>query len=134
MENASKTSKNFKLFYAAVRSFGDISNDAMFQDIYIIMIGVFIMTLYVQFVISKFNWLEARVCHSSLIRCEIKTIFLVIAWRCWFAICRNGFYCRLRNLLCIRYSIWPSTHVTAILVDGIRLKIQRFYYIGDILI
>lgn len=61
MKNASKTSKNFELFYAAAKSFGDISNDAMFQDIYIIVIGVFIMTLYVQFVISKFNWIEARV-------------------------------------------------------------------------
>lgn len=61
MSNASKHSKNYDLYYAAARSFGDISNDAMFQDIYIIVIGVFIMTLYVQFVISKFNWVEARV-------------------------------------------------------------------------
>lgn len=62
MENANKTSKNYKLFYAAARSFGDISNDVMFQDIHIVVIGVFIMTLYVQFVISKFNFVEARVC------------------------------------------------------------------------
>lgn len=61
MTNASKNTKNYKLYFAAARSFGDISNDSMFQDIYIIMIGVFIMTLYVQFVISKFNCTEARV-------------------------------------------------------------------------
>lgn len=65
MRNASKTSKNYKLYYAAARSFGDISNDAMFQDIHIVIIGVFIMTLYVQFVISKFNWVEARVSKPS---------------------------------------------------------------------
>lgn len=61
MKAASATSKNFKLYYAAAKSFGDVSNDAMFQDIHIVIIGVFIMTLYVQFVISKFNWTEARV-------------------------------------------------------------------------
>lgn len=74
MKNASTTSKNFKLFYAAARSFGDISNDVMFQDIHIVVIGVFIMTLYVQFVISKFNWIEARV---RLLRCSDATYIIL---------------------------------------------------------
>ncbi|XP_044257240.1 protein patched homolog 1-like isoform X1 [Tribolium madens] len=62
-----KTIQNFKyennltFFYTASRSFGDISNATMFQDIGILCIGIFIMVIYVQFVISKFNWLEARV-------------------------------------------------------------------------
>lgn len=42
-------------------SFGDISSATMFQDLDILMMGVCIMICYVQFVISKFNYVEARV-------------------------------------------------------------------------
>lgn len=42
-------------------SFGDISNNSIFHDMDKLIMGVAIMVIYVQFVISKFNWLEARV-------------------------------------------------------------------------
>ena len=45
-------------------SFGDISNATMFQDIDLLCIGIVVMVIYVQLVISKFNWLEARVCEQ----------------------------------------------------------------------
>lgn len=41
-------------------SFGDISGESMFQGIEVLFIGSVIMLLYVQFVISKFNWVEMR--------------------------------------------------------------------------
>ncbi|ENN78668.1 hypothetical protein D910_12490 [Dendroctonus ponderosae] len=50
-----------ELYYFSGRSFGDISNNSMFQDIDKLSIGIVIMVIYVQFVISKFNWLEARI-------------------------------------------------------------------------
>ncbi|KAL1497076.1 hypothetical protein ABEB36_008097 [Hypothenemus hampei] len=58
-ENISSKMDNF--YYFAGRSFGDISNNSLFQDFNKLFLGVVIMTIYVQFVISKFNWLEARV-------------------------------------------------------------------------
>lgn len=42
--------------------FGDVTSKSMFQDIDKILLGGFIMGIYVVFVISKFNMLEMRVC------------------------------------------------------------------------
>ncbi|KAF5289919.1 hypothetical protein FQA39_LY14928 [Lamprigera yunnana] len=61
LENISKTESEIDIFYNAARSFGDVTAATMFQDLDILVIGVFIMVIYVQFVISKFNWVEARV-------------------------------------------------------------------------
>ncbi|KAF4532825.1 hypothetical protein B566_EDAN002676 [Ephemera danica] len=43
-----------------VHSFGDISNDAMFQDIDKLALGIIIMFIYIQLMLSKFNWVEIR--------------------------------------------------------------------------
>lgn len=42
-------------------SFSDISAGAMFQDIDILIIGIFLMFIYIQIVVSKFNMVEFRV-------------------------------------------------------------------------
>lgn len=42
-------------------SFADISASAMFQDIDILFIGIFMMFIYIQIVVSKFNMVEFRV-------------------------------------------------------------------------
>jgi hypothetical protein len=42
-------------------SFSDISEVAMFQDIDILFIGIFMMFIYIQIVVSKFNMVEFRV-------------------------------------------------------------------------
>ena len=42
-------------------SFADISAGAMFQDIDILLIGIFFMFIYIQIVVSKFNMVEFRV-------------------------------------------------------------------------
>ncbi|XP_075219371.1 patched domain-containing protein 3-like [Lycorma delicatula] len=54
-----------KLYYEAGRSFGDISNDIMFQDIDKVMMGVFLMFLYVLFVLSKCSWLHIKIIPAS---------------------------------------------------------------------
>lgn len=58
---ASEDNSIYDLTYMSARSFGDISGKTMFQDLDILMVGVFIMVIYVQFVISKFNCVEMRV-------------------------------------------------------------------------
>ena len=42
-------------------SFADISAGAMFQDINILIIGIFMMFIYIQIVVSKFDMVEFRV-------------------------------------------------------------------------
>ncbi|XP_066250245.1 patched domain-containing protein 3-like [Euwallacea similis] len=64
---AEDISKSFEgIYYFSGRSFGDISNSATFKDMDKLCIGVAIMVVYVQFVISKFNWLEARLVLGSV--------------------------------------------------------------------
>ena len=50
-----------KLYYAAGRSYGDISADSMFKDIDKLVFGGVIMFIYMQLVLSKFSWTEFRV-------------------------------------------------------------------------
>ncbi|XP_072390401.1 patched domain-containing protein 3-like [Diabrotica undecimpunctata] len=61
LEILEKFSQSKETFYYAGRSFGDISNAALFQDMDLIVFGVTIMILYVQLVISKFNFVEMRI-------------------------------------------------------------------------
>lgn len=70
MENASHNMK-YEFYYAAMRSFADATFKSMFQDMDKIALGVVIMVIYVLFVISRYNWLEARVCLSV---CGLMTI------------------------------------------------------------
>lgn len=42
-------------------SFADISNSAMFQDIEKLLMGGFLMFIYIQLQLSKCNWVELRV-------------------------------------------------------------------------
>lgn len=63
---------NLQLWYEAGRSFGDISSSTMFQDADKLTIGIILMFLYVQLVLSNFNWIEWRV---SIMLKQIKNIF-----------------------------------------------------------
>ncbi|CAB3372453.1 Hypothetical predicted protein [Cloeon dipterum] len=49
------------VYYTSGRSFADISNNAMFQDIGKLLLGGFIMFIYIQLQLSKCNWVELRV-------------------------------------------------------------------------
>nr|CAH7737017.1 unnamed protein product [Callosobruchus chinensis] len=73
---------NNSFFYESGRSFGDISNATMFQDMDKLCLGVFVMVLYVQLVISKYNWLEARVVLGSVGLLTIGMAFVVGAGFC----------------------------------------------------
>uniref|UniRef100_A0A1Y1L8L7 SSD domain-containing protein n=1 Tax=Photinus pyralis TaxID=7054 RepID=A0A1Y1L8L7_PHOPY len=61
LANISKNGTELGIYYSAARSFGDLTAESMFQDMDILVVGVAIMIFYVQFVISKFNCVEARI-------------------------------------------------------------------------
>ncbi|CAG9766015.1 unnamed protein product [Ceutorhynchus assimilis] len=79
-EKIKENEKEF--YYFASRSFGDISNASMFQDIDKLCIGIAIMVIYVQFVISKFNWLEVRTVLGTVGLLTIGMGFIVGAGLC----------------------------------------------------
>ncbi|XP_055603663.1 protein patched homolog 3-like [Uranotaenia lowii] len=54
------------LYYAAGRSYGDISADSMFKDMDKLVIGGVIMFIYMQLVLSKFSWTEFRIILGSV--------------------------------------------------------------------
>ncbi|XP_044763216.1 protein patched homolog 1-like [Coccinella septempunctata] len=60
-ESSKNLSDEMKLYYISGRTFGDVTSKSMFQDMDKILIGGFIMAIYVVFVISKFNMIEMRV-------------------------------------------------------------------------
>lgn len=55
------TSTYIKIYYCAERSFGDISAATMFQDMDKLIVGIILMFVYMQVVLSKFSWVELRV-------------------------------------------------------------------------
>jgi len=61
-----KDNDNFTIYYSAGRSYGDISNAVMFQDMDKLMFGMLLMFVYMQLVLSKFGWTEIRVQLGSL--------------------------------------------------------------------
>lgn len=51
---------DIKIYYAAGRSYGDISSKTLFQDIDKLFIGVGLMMIYMILVLSKYSWVEIR--------------------------------------------------------------------------
>ncbi|PSN55875.1 hypothetical protein C0J52_02764 [Blattella germanica] len=66
MENFTKNAKDMEVFYESGRSFADISASAMFQDVDKLFGGIVMMFIFIQIVISKFNWVECRILLGSL--------------------------------------------------------------------
>lgn len=53
---------SLEFYYEAGRSYGDLSGSTMFQDIDKLVLGVLLMFLYILAILSKYNWVELRVC------------------------------------------------------------------------
>nr|XP_022901687.1 protein patched homolog 1-like [Onthophagus taurus] len=69
--------RNLTINYMAARSFGDISNDTMFQDFHILALGGILMVIYIQLIFSKYNWVEGRVILGFIGLFTIAMAFLV---------------------------------------------------------
>ncbi|XP_063995288.1 NPC intracellular cholesterol transporter 1-like [Diachasmimorpha longicaudata] len=74
--------RNIELFYRAGRSFGDVSSSTMFQDVTKLIIGIICMTLYVQFILSRFNWVEYRFCLTTAGLLCVGGAFIVAVGAC----------------------------------------------------
>lgn len=68
MSNMQKnmTTEEFKIFYQAYRSYGDLTTDITYQEIEKYIAGVILMFVYLQFVISKYSWVQFRFWLASL--------------------------------------------------------------------
>lgn len=52
---------DIKIYYGAGRSYGDISEKTLFQDISKVIFGALLMTIYMVFILSKYSWVELRI-------------------------------------------------------------------------
>lgn len=66
MESISHNFTDIKLYYEAGRSFADISGQAMFDELDKLFLGILLMFFYIQFALSRFNWLEIRLTLGSV--------------------------------------------------------------------
>ncbi|GJQ66784.1 hypothetical protein Trydic_g18553 [Trypoxylus dichotomus] len=77
MAKLEKNLSNLTMFYSSARSFGDISNETMFQDYDILTIGVVVVGVYFYLVISRCNWIEGRLYILSFALLSIVFAFIV---------------------------------------------------------
>lgn len=56
----SKNSSELGFYFESGRSFGDVSGDTMIQDMDKLFLGIFLMFVYIQIILSRCNWLELR--------------------------------------------------------------------------
>lgn len=66
MRSLSSDLSSVDLFYEAGRSFADISGKAMFDDLDKLFLGILLMFLYIQFALTRFNWLQIRLTLGSV--------------------------------------------------------------------
>lgn len=66
LTSISLNTKSVKIFYEAGRSFADVSGESMFHDLDKLFLGILLMFVYVQFGLSRFNWLEIRLTLGSV--------------------------------------------------------------------
>lgn len=66
IDSGDKGDESSQLFYAAGRSYGDISAESMFKDVDKLVFGGVIMFIYMQLVLSRFSWTEFRLMLGSL--------------------------------------------------------------------
>ncbi|XP_011500202.1 PREDICTED: patched domain-containing protein 3-like [Ceratosolen solmsi marchali] len=81
-ENKTNT---YSIYYEAGRSFGDISQDSIFHDVEKLIAGIIIMSMYVQVILSKFNWVEWRFWLTSVALLCIGGAFAVAVGLCSLA-------------------------------------------------
>lgn len=81
LESFSHNFSDIKLFYEAGRSFADISGKAMFDELDKLFLGILLMFLYIQFGLSRFNWLEIRLTLGSVgLLCVGLAYITAVSW------------------------------------------------------
>lgn len=60
MHNVSHNVTGLNIYFEAGRSYGDLSGETMFQDMDRLSLGITMMFIYIQLILSKFSWVEVR--------------------------------------------------------------------------
>ncbi|XP_075971511.1 patched domain-containing protein 3-like [Anticarsia gemmatalis] len=66
LSSMSHNLSGLEVFYEAGRSFADISGQAMFDELDKLFLGIMLMFIYIQFALSRFNWLQIRLTLGSV--------------------------------------------------------------------
>ncbi|XP_049870407.1 NPC intracellular cholesterol transporter 1-like [Pectinophora gossypiella] len=81
MHSISNNASEIKIYYEAGRSFGDVSGQAMFQEMDKLFVGVALMFLYILYALSRFNWLEIKFTLGSVgMLCIGMAYITAISW------------------------------------------------------
>lgn len=123
------------VWYESARSFGDISSSTMFQDFGKIAAGFILMSVYVQIILSRLNWVEWRVSIKNHIHYTInldytrsKNCVLKVNNNINFSVLSNSRWSFVRwwcfrdsswLMFSYRYSLRSGSYIVAFYVDGI---------------
>lgn len=81
MKSLSHNTSDFKMYYEAGRSFADISGEAMFHELDKLFLGIILMFIYIQFALSRCNWLEIRLTLGSVgLLCVGMAYITAVSW------------------------------------------------------
>ncbi|XP_028177480.1 patched domain-containing protein 3-like [Ostrinia furnacalis] len=81
MNSLSHNTSDIHLYYEAGRSFADISGEAMFHELDKLFLGIILMFIYIQFALSRCNWLEIRLTLGSVgLLCVGMAYVTAVSW------------------------------------------------------
>lgn len=81
MKSLSQNASGFNINYEAGRSFADISGEAMFHELDKLFLGIILMFIYIQFALSRCNWLEIRLTLGSVgLLCVGMAYVTAVSW------------------------------------------------------
>ncbi|CAH2991710.1 unnamed protein product [Chilo suppressalis] len=81
MQTIAQNITGINVVYEAGRSFADISGETMFHDIDKLFMGIILMFLYIQFALSRCNWLEIRLTLGSVgLLCVGMAYVTAVSW------------------------------------------------------
>ncbi|XP_050562223.1 protein patched homolog 1-like [Spodoptera frugiperda] len=81
MESISHNFSDINIYYEAGRSFADISGKAMFDELDKLFLGILLMFLYIQFALSRYNWLEIKLTLGSVgLLCVGLAYITAVSW------------------------------------------------------
>lgn len=67
LQNDRNEKSSLMLYYEAGRSFGDITESSIFQEIDKLAVGFMIMFFYILMIVSNLNWVELQVSFGVII-------------------------------------------------------------------
>lgn len=81
MQSLSGSYKNVSFYYEAGRSFGDTSGNAIFEEYDKLFLGIILMFFYIQFGLSRWNWLEIRLTLGGIgLLCVGMAYITAVSW------------------------------------------------------